>query len=278
MFAIKEWLAKYTSYLAAAYRRNTLERYSIALHNFFSRFPDRRYLHEIFQTDVMDYALARRRGRIAERTVNYEVSVVRAFYNWLIETQELPLFNPAAKIKKLREPEQRRRALAASVVEDFLSAAADNPTDNLLARLAFSTGLRSAELASLRWRDIDFEQAVLVLDANNTKGRRGRIIPLRQDVLELLRFNAKTADETVFDVTGAQGIRYRWRCLAKRAGYPRVGIHSARHTFATALLRAGADLRTVQDLLGHRSMRTTAMYLSPAESLETRRLLSRLPL
>jgi integrase len=276
MTDIKMWQAKFEQAIKLTATPGTYERYSIALENFLKRFPEKKQVSEFWRTDVNDYVILRKREKVSNRTINFEVSVVRAFFNWLIEVHELPVVNPASKIKRLREPEQARKALSTDALERIWGAC-QNEEDLLLVHLALGTGMRGNELASLEWGEVDFENGQLVLDAGKTKTARGRVLPLRSDLLELL-FRIRKSSGRVLDIKDAKALRARWRKIMLRAGLLRVGLHALRHTYATSLLRAGLDLRTVQDLLGHRSLKTTALYLSPANQAACRTALEQLPL
>lgn len=279
---IAQWRAKYESYLIAVARRSTARRYSIALETFFSHFKDRKRPDELYGSDIEDYKVIRKKDAVKERTINYEIGVIRAFYNWLINTHDVPTFNPAARVKRLREPENPRRALSRDEIEALVAASSKNPKETLLVRLALTTGLRRSELSALSWSWIDFEQGMIYLPADAVKNWHGREIPVRPDVLELLRFNAPKPgkDGLVFKgwAETPEAIHRRWKMISKRAGVLTPGPHQARRAFATYMHRAGADLRTIQELLGHRDIKTTAVYLSPADTVETRKLLYSLPL
>lgn len=275
---LKEWRAKYESYLCKVNRSETARRYGIALENFFSRFKDRRYPHDVFATDMEDYKCARLGEKVHPQTINFEISTVRSFYNWLINIHELPTFNPAARIKRLRVPENPRRAVSKEQIGAII-AAAEGPRENMLVRLAFGTGMRIGEMSALMWSWIDLKEGSIFLPGDEVKNFRGRVVPLRPDLLEVLRFNAPADGKDSSVLAWAKPtIELHWREICERAGVKGVKPHRARHTFATYMLRAGADIETVRDLLGHRSINTTARYLCPADAIETRKLIASLPL
>lgn len=101
---VKFWQAKYERHLFATKPRKNAERDSIALENFLSRFRDRKTPDEIYVTDVADYVQARRKEGISETTLELETYVIRAFYTWLTDVQDVPTFNPAFQSKKLAPP------------------------------------------------------------------------------------------------------------------------------------------------------------------------------
>jgi len=272
---VKEHQARFEQYLRATSSPRTAHRYGIALSNFFSHFPGKTDPGHFYRQDVEEYCRRRREQGIAPTTINFEIATVRAFWRYLLDNTDEPVFNIASKIKKVREPQHPPRALGPDTVGRLLEACS-NPTDELLILLTVTTGLRGKELSQLEWGDIDFEQKLINLPPEKTKTQKGRTLPLREDVIALLskRFRRKT----VFNAD-VSTLRHRFQRICRRAGVDgrRLGLHALRHTFATSLLRAGADLRTVQDLLGHESMKTTAIYLCPATSEETRHHLAALP-
>lgn len=222
-----------------------------------------------------------RRG-LARRSIARTLSAVRSFYRYLHRTEQVDA-NPA-------------RAVATPKVEKYLPAYLGRPQmDELFAlaqtraweghftgvrnaailELFYSTGMRLSELCGLDRRDVDLvSQQVKV----RGKGRKERIVPLGDHAQlalrnyeavrdDLLRGTGPRGDRTAFFLarTGrrigartVQGAISRLlRALEQSAG---LSVHSLRHTFATHLLDAGADLRAVQELLGHASVSTTQIY------------------
>lgn len=137
---------------------------------------------------------------------------------------------------------------------------------------AYSAGLRISEVVALRVCDVDSQR--MLIRVQQGKGRRDRFVMLSPAVLALLREYWKTARPTDWLFRGAsdaghistsavmKACRLAWASskLSKH-----VTVHALRHSFATHLLEAGTDLRTIQILLGHRSLRTTAIYTHVSE-------------
>jgi site-specific recombinase XerD len=98
---IKDWQAKYENFVRNTTSRATALRYSVALTNFFQRFPEKKKPEMFFRLDIEDYKILRKRDGISPRTINYEVGVVRSFWNWLIEMSGQPYLNPASRVKRL---------------------------------------------------------------------------------------------------------------------------------------------------------------------------------
>jgi integrase/recombinase XerD len=131
----------------------------------------------------------------------------------------------------------------------------------------YGCGLRVSEVVALRAEDIESKQ--MVLRVCQGKGKKDRYVMLSPKLLEVLRDYYKAFRPTntlFFGIDRARPmdrgtVLRACRLIARRAGLTkRVTVHTLRHSFATHLLEAGVDLRTIQALLGHRSLRTTALY------------------
>ena len=280
---LRDALGKYENSLRLTGTLSTVIRYDNAIRQFLAKFPDKKYPDEIFRTDIEDYKLARLSDGIAPRTVNFEIAVMRAFYNWLIDVREVPIHNPASRIRKLREPEGPKKSLPTDKLTALNEAAGTNPYQMLLLKLGLTTGMRGAEMVTLTWDDIDLEAGLVNLRPENSKTQSGRVLPLRDDVKELLkgleRATGGTGNERLFFgfAKDPKALRYQWKKLCFAAGLEGIGLHALRHTFGTLMLRNGVDLRTVQELMGHKQLKTTAGYLTPADSDTVRGVLDKLP-
>ena len=222
-----------------------------------------------------------RRG-VGKRTISRTLSGVRSFYRWM-HRNEMVEANPA-------------RAVGAPKLEKYLPGYLDRAQIDLLFQMAearamegdftavrnlavlelfYSTGMRLSELQGLSVGDLDLvSQQVKV----RGKGRKERIVPIGDHAVRALRnYEAKRDDLLRNRRTGVERSAYFLSRTGKRIGVRMVqkvvagfldqidvdaglSVHSLRHTFATHLLDAGADLRAVQELLGHSSISTTQIY------------------
>jgi integrase/recombinase XerD len=156
--------------------------------------------------------------------------------------------------------------LSRDEVTQFLRAVR-RPKYRALFMTAYATGLRVSELVALRAEDIDSRR--MVIRVRQGKGKKDRYVMLSPMLLAELRAYWKTAHPTTWLFPGRNPGQPMSRRLvnlaccrtARRAGIrKKVTPHTLRHSFATHLLDAGTDIRTIQALLGHRSLRTTALY------------------
>ena len=135
----------------------------------------------------------------------------------------------------------------------------------------YSTGMRASELAHLKVTDIDSQRMVIRIDCG--KGRKDRYVPLSEKLLKLLRAYWKQNRPPEWLFPGREGtsvtrhtVAKMMKALVRRAAIEKnVTTHTVRHTYATHLLESGVDIRGIQMLPGHRSLRTTARYLHVAQ-------------
>ncbi|WP_456459842.1 tyrosine-type recombinase/integrase [Desulfurobacterium sp.] len=124
------------------------------------------------------------------------------------------------------------------------------------------TGMRLSEVANLRWNDVDLRRGVIVV--KKTKNYQTRIIPIHPKLREEIEKRLPAVGKVV--PCCKDYIYHKIKNYLKKAGFPNVRIHDLRHTFASLMVMSGVDLKTVQELLGHRDYRTTEIYahLAPA--------------
>jgi integrase/recombinase XerD len=151
-----------------------------------------------------------------------------------------------------------------------LIAAADTPWTRAMVVLLLSTGIRRSEAVTITLDDLNLEERQLLIRG---KGDKERVVPLTDQVVEAIQaylpHRTKTESRHLF-VSAWKGRPIHGRCINRmlkivvgKAGLAGQGItpHKLRHTFATHLIRNGVDVRTVQELLGHSELETTAKYL-----------------
>lgn len=266
--------AMFENYTTLTVSRPTAVRYAKSLEAFFTRFQDKSSPEEFTRRDVEDYRIFRIRDGLSPRTINYDLVVLGMFWKWMMNMDRVT-WNPVANVKRLREKEAPKTAL--SIADQLkLREGAYSWADRALLALALTTGLRGETLAALERSEFDFENSRLTIPAEKMKAGRNHVVPLPAWVLEILK---EAPDGRIFEgyARNAGSVRYRWNRICQRAGIPSTGIRTARRTFATTLLRSGADLRIVQDLLGHKNITTTSRYLCPADSGVVREAVERLP-
>jgi site-specific recombinase XerD len=186
--------------------------------------------------------------------------------------------NPADLVSSPRRPVRLPRVLSAREAArllDGIPAVAGGPLairDRALFELAYSCGLRAEELVSLRTGDIDHDAEQLRVEG---KGRKTRFLPVGEPALAAVRLYLERA-RPALSAQGGSGqalflsktgrplgtsdVRRRLRTWTARVGVAGVSPHALRHSFATHLLDGGADLRSIQELLGHASVSSTQIY------------------
>jgi integrase/recombinase XerD len=226
--------------------------------------------------EELERYLAELRGQgLAPATIARRVAAIRSFFRHatllgLVEE------NPAAALELPRRRRQLPRTLSPGEAERLLEAAAGTTPralrDRALAELLYGAGLRVSEAVGLERGGVDLEQRVVRAIG---KGDRERIVPIGRAAAEALRrylargrphLDRRRRPELFLNAQGGPltraGAFLILRRLADKAGLEpgRVHPHLLRHSFATHLLEGGADLRSVQEMLGHADLSTTELY------------------
>jgi site-specific recombinase XerD len=208
---------------------------------------------------VTELGRSRDGGRLAPATISRKLAAVRSLVRFALGRERVPDASMA--------PRQRRRlpdAPKPREIDELVDALdGDGPLalrNRALVELVYSAGLRAAEAIGLDLGDVDFEQELVHVRAG--KGAKDRVVPLGEEAAHLVaRYLqearpqlARGAQNALF--LSARGRRLDTSTLRRLVPHP----HRLRHAFATHLLEGGADLRTIQELLGHASLSTTQMY------------------
>jgi integrase len=207
-------------------------------------------------------------------TVRRDLKTLKGLLNHAVRWGMLPS-NPISGIAchAGTVTEKRPEILSEEEIQAILSRlTGDRAKYRALFILALATGFRRTELLTLKWTDVDFHSRTVTVQAENAKARKARTIPLNQAALEALFSIRNNRSEKVFGhLPGLEGIVSVMRRVFREAGIKKQGggmFHLCRHTFATRLLQAGADIRTVQALLGHGDLKMTLIYLHTSDSLK----------
>jgi len=209
------------------------------------------------------------RKRLAPKTVNCHLNCIRQFYHYLREEEGLAIANPVRRshIQKMSRPLPRH--LRDEQVEDFFKVV-KGYRDKAMFMLMLRCGLRVEEVANLTMGVIDVKRRTILVE--DGKGAKDRIVYMSNDVLQALaaylRVRPASGTRKIFlsekgsskgQPISIRGIQRRMECYARKAKI-KVSCHHLRHTMATQMLNADADLSTIQDLLGHSNVKTTQRY------------------
>jgi len=214
----------------------------------------------------IDYLLDK---RLRAKTINCYLDGIRGFYDYLINEENVPIVNPVKRGYVLKLSRPLPRYLRDEEIPRLFSVV-DHPRDRAIFMLMLRCGLRVEEVAQLTLRALDLPRSQLFV--YHGKGGKDRVVYLSHDaqqaLLEYLKARSFYRAKRLFLVDkgrckgypiSVRGIQKRMEYYARQAGL-KVCCHQLRHTMATQLLNADADLVTIQDLLGHSRIKTTQRY------------------
>ena len=273
----------------------THARYRKVLDHFSRVLSARKYAEAVTRADIDDYKSARSRetseqhkGRIiTPRTINYEISVLRTFFYFLARERGLPIENPCARFKALKDPQTKARRRPPTYAQNDLDRIFEkcDPYERTVFATLLLTGLREEELYFLTWADADLKDAsnasirVTSKEGFSPKDYEERVIPIPEELAVMLKKLPRTATWIFPNKNGGQTnhLLRRLKEIAEEAEVQKATLHKFRHTYATRLLESGTDIVTVQTLMGHSDIETTRQYLNPDETLK-RQAVNRLSL
>ena len=214
----------------------------------------------------IDYLL---RKRMHPASINLYLTIIRVFYDYLKYEENVDLINPVKRNRRLRVPRPLPKSLRDQEVVKLFSAIKNN-RDMAMFKLMLRCGLRVEEVSNLTLGSIDLKhRRIMVLQG---KGGKDRVVYISDDALdalnEYLKFRSHYRAKNVFLVEkgtykgkaiSVRGIQKRIEYYAKKTRV-KVSCHRLRHTMATQLLNAEAEVETIQDLLGHNWITTTQRY------------------
>jgi integrase/recombinase XerD len=247
------------------YAHSTVQAYTLALRQFaayFHRPPD-----QLGPEHIREFQLHLLRDRkLAPATVKQRMAAVQFFFARTLKRPYLREDFPYPKLPR-RLPVVLSQEEVAKLIDS-----ASNLAHRAMLMMLYSTGLRRSEVARLKVNDIDSQRRVI--HVRQGKGRKDRDVPLSPKLLETLReywrwkrpstylFPSGVANRDKEGPITGKALWHACHNAVRRAGIQKkVGPHTLRHSYATHLLEAGADLRTIQLLLGHADIKHTTVYL-----------------
>jgi len=268
-------LSEYLNHLSGerGYSPNTLLAYERDIVDFLNFHESRSgKLSRVNRRDVNRYLAELRARRNATTTLLRKISSVKGFYDWL-QSQGVLRENPIALLDLPKRRKTLPRILSVSEVSRLLSHPKLGLQDKVMVELLYACGLRVSELTSLTVRAIDIPGGYLRITG---KGDKERLIPLGDvSVMVVRHYLAETGlsgqdhlfphlDEALKPLINIEPLNRRevWQRVRdlKHIIGREISPHTFRHSFATHLLENGADLRVVQELLGHSDISTTQIY------------------
>ncbi|MBR2891781.1 MAG: tyrosine-type recombinase/integrase [Bacilli bacterium] len=228
---------------------------------------------------ISRYYISYLSDKYSKRTINRKLSSLRGFYK-LIHERGLIEFNPFEEVQSIKTDKPLPHYLQKNEIEEmFNSINNDTPLgmrDEVILELLYGSGLRVSELCSLTYKSFDFGNKMILVYG---KGAKERYVPMSDKAIQaidvyrsiarpiLQKRNTENIDPNEFILNnrgGAltpRGVRVVLNnIITKTSDTFKISPHMLRHTFATHLLDGGADLRSVQEMLGHVNLSTTQIY------------------
>lgn len=198
--------------------------------------------------------------QMKERKMNGKINALKFYYEKVLHRPKMFFDIPRPK-KPLTLP----KMLSKNEVKR-LFATLDNLKHSIALQLSYGMGLRVSEVVNLKVKDIDSSRMQVAI--RSAKGKKDRYVPLPQSLLPQLRAYYKTYKPKEYLLEGQYGGAYSkssvqriFKKAMRHAGIHKdIGVHGLRHSYATHLLESGADIRFIQELLGHNSIKTTQVY------------------
>lgn len=263
------------------YSARTIDSYRRDIDGFFDFLDEEDILFDaVSKSDIRLYLATELQRGVSARSCQRRLSALRRFYAYMAKAKYVQQ-NPFLFAKAPKKPIRFPNVLTVEQVSALLEKNRQRTDplkdrDQAILELLYASGLRVSELTGLRYRQIDFRSRIIRLFG---KGKKMRIVPVSSVASEAMllyykgtrnallekKKSQKPSDAFFLSAKGenltSRGVEYILKCCEEKTGL-HLGLHphELRHSFATHLLEAGADLRMIQELLGHESLDTTQVY------------------
>lgn len=246
--------------------QNTIDAYRRDLSDFAQNLED---IHSINRMNINAYVRTLRERKLAPTSVIRKVASLRGFFKWATSSGILEK-NPAATLEQPKTPQRLPKVVSVKEIDEMLHNNL-TPLEHVMMELLYSCGLRVSELVNLKLNDIDLSSKYVRCFG---KGSKERIIPIGEQAktvvkeyfptrdLLIKKYNLTTKNLLIKDnghFVTRQDV-YNFIHAQGKLIHKNISPHTLRHSFATHLLENGADLRVVQELLGHSDVSTTQLY------------------
>lgn len=285
MMFMKDDIDDYISYIKLEKKlaKNTIESYKFDLDSY-QKFLRKNKIYnpqDIKLTDINAYLKDLKDSGLNSRTIARHITVIKEFHKYLIRTEKVSE-DITLNLENVKLTKKLPVVINEHDMESILDINLVNTykyRDKAMLELMYGSGLRVSELINLTIYDFDFSENIILI---NGKGNKQRMVPLNEyaikalkDYLEvrpsLIKIKNGNPDLLFLNNHGKgisrHGFNYIIQNILKEKGIKtKITPHSLRHTFATTLLNNGADLRTIQELLGHSDVVTTRIYTHTANN------------
>ena len=252
--------------------KNTLEAYKNDLIGFFDYFQNVENLDEIKRNNFSEYTMFLASNNISSSSITRKLASIKGFFKYISANREIKS-NPALSITSPKIPKRLPKVISLDEIKTILK---NNMTikEKAVFELLYATGLRVSELVNLEVKNIDLKNNLI---KTTGKGSKERFVPVgkkakaalneylkQRELILKTGFGSNHKENSIFINDNGKTITRQWVYnFIKKQGellHKHISPHTIRHSFATHLLENGADLRAVQELLGHSSVVTTQLY------------------
>jgi integrase/recombinase XerD len=284
MEELEELIKRYLQYVTVekGLSRNSIEAYQRDL-TYYHKFLKLRHidaLRSITEKAVFDYLVSRRQGNLQAASIARALVSIRNFHQFLLQ-ENIFSHDPTENLDAPKIEKHLPKTLSGAQVETLLNqpdlSAVLGLRDRTILEVMYASGLRISEIIKLEEDNIDLSVAYVRCFG---KGGKERIVPLGKTAIQFLKQYKRSIRPKLLKpgqltkdlFISQQGSGFSrtglWKVIKKygqQAGIPKLTPHLLRHSFATHLLEHGADLRSIQEMLGHASIATTQIYTSIAK-------------
>lgn len=252
--------------------RNTIDAYKNDLIGFFDYFQNIENLDEIKRNNFSEYTMFLASNNISASSITRKIASIKGFFKYVSANREIKA-NPALAINSPKLPKRLPKVITFEEIKKLLNNRL-TVKEKAVFELLYATGLRVSELVNLEIKNVDFKNNLI---KTTGKGSKERFVPVgkkakaalneylkQRELILKTKFGSNHKENAIFINDNGKKITRQWVYnFIKKQGetiHKQISPHTIRHSFATHLLENGADLRAVQELLGHSSVVTTQLY------------------